>query len=105
MPLSCANFANTPPAATSGGVRLEGKPGTRASLLRRLPRPAGHHQAQGSLEGGLRLDLRSPIPFKATTTRLHGNRVELAHARPSTNTARLRLEVEAQFLVRRAGCP
>lgn len=33
--------------------------------------------------------------FEATLTRLHAIRLELAHARPLTNTARLRLEVEA----------
>lgn len=33
--------------------------------------------------------------FEATMTRLHSIRIELAHARPLTNTARLRLEVEA----------
>lgn len=33
--------------------------------------------------------------FEATMTRLHAIRLELAHARPLTNTARLRLEVEA----------
>lgn len=33
--------------------------------------------------------------FEATMTRLHAIRVELAHSRPLTNTARLRLEVEA----------
>ena len=33
--------------------------------------------------------------FEATMTRLHAIRLELAHARPLTNTTRLRLEVEA----------
>lgn len=33
--------------------------------------------------------------FEATMTRLHAIRLELAHSRPLTNTARLRLEVEA----------
>lgn len=36
--------------------------------------------------------------FEATMTRLHAIRLELAHARPLTNTARLRLEVEANTI-------
>lgn len=41
--------------------------------------------------------------FEATMTRLHAIRVEVAHARPLTNTARLRLEVEANSVFRWLG--
>ncbi len=41
--------------------------------------------------------------FEATMTRLHAIRIEIGHARPLTNTTRLRLEVEANAVFKALG--